>query len=192
MIYDAQMLNANLFQRLADLDHRFLEDARAGGCPHCGAALHRADYDRKPRDESAAALAPGSRRRSSLCCGRCRRRLTPFSVLFLGRKVYFGVIVLLAAALRSGVRPVTFERLSEIFGPSVATLRRWLAWWRSSLPASGFWRILGGFLPGARADALPRSLLDALGGAASSDRVVAALEILAPTTSGSAPRSLAF
>jgi hypothetical protein len=40
-------------------------------------------------------------RRFSLCCGRegCRRRATPPSVRFLGRRVYVGAVVIVASVL---------------------------------------------------------------------------------------------
>ena len=45
--------------------------------------------------------------RLSFCCDRdgCRKRATPPSVRFLGRKVYLGAVVVLVAAMRQGPRP---------------------------------------------------------------------------------------
>ena len=63
--------------------------------------LHRSDYPRKPR--GGPALPAEQERRFSLCCAVCRRRTTPPSVRFLGPKVYYGAVVILAACLAEGV-----------------------------------------------------------------------------------------
>ena len=92
--------NASFFAVLLKIDRDLAREAHAGGCPHCGAALHQANYPRKPR----GTVADGRQLRVlrySFCCSQdgCRRRLTPPSARFLGRKVYLGGVVVLAAAL---------------------------------------------------------------------------------------------
>ena len=99
---------------------------RAARCPHCGAALHRADYPRKPR--GAENLPPEWDWRLSFCCAQCRRRLTPKSVRFLGRKVYLGSVVLAACVLRGHGEKL--ERVAGRLKLKMSTLRRWMAWWR--------------------------------------------------------------
>ena len=47
--------------------------------------LHQAHYERKPRD--APLIWMEEKSRFSFCCGHCRRRCTPASVRFLGRRV---------------------------------------------------------------------------------------------------------
>src|SRR5271157_4368665 len=63
--------------------------------------LHRSDYDRKPRGALIAPAGEAFVRRFSLCCGRegCRKRATPPSLRFLGRRVYLGAVVLVASML---------------------------------------------------------------------------------------------
>jgi hypothetical protein len=43
----------------------------------------------------------------SLCCSRdgCRRRMTPPSVRFLGRRVYLGAVLVLVSAMQQGSLP---------------------------------------------------------------------------------------
>src|SRR5262245_19283304 len=78
------------------------ESTRQKGCS-CGGRLHCANYPRAPRCGSDH-LPEEYRCRFSFCCYRdgCRRRMTPPSVGFLGRKVYLGAIVILISALRQG------------------------------------------------------------------------------------------
>ena len=70
------------------------------GCD-CGGKLHRADYERKARG------VPQWDKCYSFCCDQedCRRRRTPESVRFLGRKVYAGLIVVLISAMLHGLKP---------------------------------------------------------------------------------------
>ena len=99
---------------------------RAARCPHCKAALHRANYPRKPR--GVENLPSEWDWRLSFCCAECRRRLTPKSVRFLGRKVHLGAVVLVACVLRGqGER---LERVAGRLKVKMSTLRRWVAWWR--------------------------------------------------------------
>src|SRR5262245_40518516 len=86
--------------RPEQLDRETTARLAAAGCPPCGGALHRSDYPRKP---SGALIAPEGEgdmcvTRFSLCCARegCRKRATPPSLRFLGRRVYLGVVVIVA------------------------------------------------------------------------------------------------
>ena len=78
------------------------ETTRKQGCP-CGGRLHSANYPRKPRG-TPRHLPEAYRLRLSFCCDRdgCRKRVTPPSVRFLGRKVYLAAIVILISAMRQG------------------------------------------------------------------------------------------
>jgi hypothetical protein len=136
--------------------------ARAAGCG-CGGRLHSATYPRKPRG-GPNSLDDGYGRRDSFCCAvkGCRRRTTPSSLRFLGRRVYLGVVVLLAAAMRQGPTPVRAMRLHELLGTSARTLRRWRRWWCEVFPASTLWRAMPKLLVSPKPDAnLPVALLDA-------------------------------
>jgi hypothetical protein len=61
-------------------------------------------------------------------------------VLFLGRRVHVGAVVVLASALVHGVTPRRARRLREALEVDRRTLARWRRWWRASLPATRFWR----------------------------------------------------
>ncbi|WP_245731956.1 hypothetical protein [Thiocapsa roseopersicina] len=89
---------------LLHIDEDLAEAAREAGCPACGGTLHQADYPRKPRGCPEPWREAFATRRS-FCCAQCRRRLTPRSVRFLGRRVYLGLIVVLACVRHRGQHP---------------------------------------------------------------------------------------
>ncbi len=128
--------------------------ARVQGCA-CGGALHRANYPRKVRGINVEA------KRDSLCCAKegCRRRTTPESVRFLGRRVYAGFIVVLLTALQHGPTARRLMILQEQLGVDRRTLERWRQWWREQFAQSAPWRTeRGRFVPPPDEAALPWSL----------------------------------
>jgi hypothetical protein len=105
---------------------------------------------------------------------------------FLGRKVFFGVVVLLLPVLRDGPTPKRRERLCGEFAVSLRTLRRWIRWWRETFPASRFWLASQGrFARPVASQTLPSSLCSALEGLGEApSRVLGMLRFLAPITTG--------
>jgi hypothetical protein len=97
----------------------------------------------------------------------------------LGRKVFFGLVVVLVPILREGLTPSRFARLQAQLGVSRRTVLRWRRFWQELFPASRQWpRVLAELLPVDRGR-LPGSLLAAFTGvAAGRDRLVAALRWL--------------
>jgi len=145
---------------LPRIDEDLAAQAREGRCPHCGGRLDRARYPRKPR--SIGELGATWRRRESLCCAEegCRRRTTPASVRFLGRRVYLGVVVVLATALAHGVTARRLRELRGALGVDRRTLERWRRWWREVFPATRFWKeARARFLPPVPEGDLPGSLV---------------------------------
>ena len=188
--------DSSLFSLLRRMDEQLAAAARAAGCP-CGGVLHRARYPRKPRG-GPEGLGPECRWRLSYCCGEegCRRRVTPFSVLFLGRRVFFGVVVVLVSALQEGPVRGRLARVQEAMdGTPISrrTLRRWERWWREGFVQSRFWMAARGLLGSAVDEGrLPGSLLEAFVGGDGRARLILLLRFLRPITSFSAPGSLAF
>jgi hypothetical protein len=82
-------------------------------------------------------------------------------VLFWGRRVYWGAVVLVCTALREGrVVGITAHRLQALFGVTRPTLARWLRYFRASFPQTPTWRRLVGRLwPPGRAGAVIADLL---------------------------------
>jgi hypothetical protein len=153
--------DARLYGLLLKCDEDLAVIARTAGCS-CGGVLHSASYARKPRGW-VVAQPEGYDRRHSFCCAEdgCRRRTTPPSVRFLGRKVYLGAVVALITALRHGVSARRAAELRRTIGASWRTLARWRTWWREVFTATPFWRVARAlFVPEVPAASLPWSLLD--------------------------------
>jgi hypothetical protein len=178
--------DSRFFDLLVRLDEELAVEARQAGCD-CGGALHRADYERKPRG-APAGIGSRCAVRFSLCCAKegCRRRRTPPSLRFLGRKVFFGVVVLLLPVLREGPTPERLARLGKAFAVSARTLRRWCRFWKETFVASRVWQaVRGRFATPVRTEEMPRSLLNAFAEASEGEeeRVVAVLRLVSPVGS---------
>ena len=133
--------SASFWSFLLAVDEDLAEETRKKGCP-CGGRLHCANYPRKPRG-AGLELTEFQSQRLSFCCDRdgCRKRATPPSVRFLGRKVYLAAIVILVSAMRQGLTPRRVRELSERFGADESTIVRWQTFWREHLPQTSFWKV---------------------------------------------------
>jgi hypothetical protein len=148
---------------LLSIDQELAATTRQAGCLCCGERLHRADFPRKPRG-GPAGLPPEYGRRLSFCCSRegCRKRVTPASVRFLGRKVYLHAVIILVAALQQGATPRRLRELSRILDLEIdrRTIARWRVFWQDEFPRTAFWKVARGFLlPAMDAASLPFELL---------------------------------
>ena len=184
--------DSRFYQFLFRIDQTIAAEVQAGGCPTCGGVLHSARYPRKPRGIRGV-LDESYESRLSFCCAEdgCRRRCTPPSVRFLGRKVYLGVLVVLLSALEHGLSPKRRQRLMETLEVSPQTLWRWCQWWRESFPASRPWQAVRGyFLPPLAPEQFPGALLGRLSGTDLRQRLCQMLGLLAPLTSPSWSGSL--
>lgn len=145
-----------LFKLLEKVDWNMAQEMKAEGCRYCGAKLDCGDYPRKPRG------GPSWDERHSFDCRRCRKRHTPPSVRFLGRRVYAGVVVVLAAAMMHGVASHRVERLRQVLGINEKTLKRWRTWWLETFAQSEFWKgARGRFMPTVDEKIMPLSLVKA-------------------------------
>jgi len=181
---EAILRDTRFYDLLLGFDRQIAEAAHAGRCPKCGAALHWGSWERKPRG-GPVGLEPRHRLRFSLCCAAdgCRKRETPGSLRFLGRKVYFGAMVVLISAMQSGLNPDRMKRLKELVGVSRRTVLRWRDWWRTVFTTSPFWRAHRGLAPTARDADLPASLLQSFAGAIE-QQLISLLRFLTPITTG--------
>jgi hypothetical protein len=176
--------DTSFFDLLQCMDDELARETQAAGCPHCDGSLHRACYPRKPRGVARAVLGPAYHWRWSFCCSRdgCRRRRTPASVRFLGRRIYLGVVVVLVSALNGDIGSARMAWLRQYLPLSAKTLRRWRQWWQADFVATRFWRDARARLASPVAPAtLPKGLLAQFAGPLS-DAVRSLLRFIAPVT----------
>lgn len=150
-------ISEKIFQLIEKADRDLAELVHAQPCPHCGGKVHWANYQRSPRGVDEQAI------RFSLCCSQegCRRRQTPESIRFLGRKAYPGLIVVLVSAMNHGLSQTRVAQLRETLAVSRATLNRWRRWWRSQFVRTLFWKAARArFMPVISESNLPRALCE--------------------------------
>jgi len=182
-LYQNLLRDASFYRLLIQLDDDLAAEARKRGCA-CGERLDRACYPRKPRGVPKE-LEDAYSCRHSFCCAKegCRKRTTPPSFRFLGRKVFVGAVVVLITVLRHGATPTRMAALRELVGVSRRTVERWREWWQRDFVQSAFWKAACGRqrapLDQSR---LPLSLLDAFCAQAEKDRMVDLLRFLLPLT----------
>jgi hypothetical protein len=176
-------LGREFFLVLEQRDEEITRRVAAARCGACGGPLHRADYERKPRGGLIAAAGEKVVVRFSLCCGRegCRKRSTPPSLRFLGRRVYLGVVVIVASLVAQAFAAAGAKQAT---GVPVRTMRRWLGWWRGPFISTEVFVAVRARLVGVVVAELPASIVERLGSSLplQVDRM---LEWLAPLTTGS-------
>jgi hypothetical protein len=177
MLFETEA-EGNFRDRLLTIDEAIAARVAAAGCPHCGGSLHRADYPRKPRGGGVFPAGEAFTRRLSLCCDRegCRRRSTPPSVRFFGRRVHLGLVVLLAHAYRRAC-----DEVRALLTVTQRTLDRWARWWQTAFVATAFFTdARARFAPPLALDALPDALLARFGDTRATATWGAALRFLSP------------
>jgi len=181
-------VDVTFWSSLLAWDQQIAAQVQAAGCPHCGGALHVANYPRKPRGEQRQTLGEAYTRRLSFSCARegCRRRTTPPSVRFLGRKVYLGAVISVLSAGAKALSNTQFSTLIEQLNLPAQTLNRWRLWWNEQVPASAYWQSLSGwFSPPISPRGLPGELLVRVQGSDLCDRLWVLLQLLSPLSCGS-------
>lgn len=185
-MFDEIEFGIEFFERLRAIDVVIVERAAMEKCRFCGGPLHRGDYLRKPRGGTLAAGGEKFVVRFSLCCGRegCRKRATPPSVRFLGRRVYLGAAVIVASVIALGITMASAVRRAT--GIPARTTRRWLGWWRGAFTTTSvFVDLSARLVPAVSRRTLPTSLLERLSGDEPASRVQKFLGWLAPITTTS-------
>lgn len=177
-----------VYELLEEVDRDLALKAQAGGCEHCGGALHRGDYPRKPRGKT------GWEKRHSFCCSRegCRKRKTPESVRFLGRRVYVGVVVVLVSAMMHGLSEQRVKRLGQVLEIDRRTLKHWREWWKDRFVQGRFWRtVRGRFRRPIVEEHMPLGLVEAFG-AWQREGLLKLMKFLSPITTISRKRVIAM
>ena len=154
--------STNLFHLLHHIDIDLADQQQKTGCPYCGGTLHYSNYQRKPR--GGPDLPDTLYKRFSLCCSKekCRHRTLPKSTLFMDRRVYFRVVILIITTLNQS-KPQEYSRnmLSKMLGANRKTITRWLTYFREIFPHSETWKTVRGFVnPTVSNRDLPGSLVE--------------------------------
>lgn len=133
---------SGLYEILQQHDKKLAARVQEGRCLLCGGPLDVANYPRKPR--GPVELLPDGvlYLRLSFCCRQCRKRHRPPSVLFLDRRIYIGLVVLLVPGRQVPEVPGIpgLHRILEALQISYRTLRRWRCWWQETFISSPFFR----------------------------------------------------
>lgn len=153
--------STNLFKLLHRIDIDLAAQQQKAGCPFCGSTLHYSNYQRQPR--GGPVLPENLYTRLSFCCSRenCRRRTLPKSTLFMDRRVYFRVVILIVTTLNQN-KPQKYSKnmLSELLDANRKTINRWLTYFRELFPKSRVWKTVRGFInPAVTNLELPGSLV---------------------------------
>lgn len=171
------------FRLLQEIDRDECRRVQGLGCPDCGGPLDRNDHARKPRGLPFEYFDSDPPRRLNLCCRHCRAHNMPESVVYLGRRVYVGVVLVLASILACGLTPRRLARVQAHLGVLAQTVRRWRQWWQTSFVQSRFWSERRGlFLPTVDVLDLPNDLVGRFVRRPEISRLLAFLRFLSPLT----------
>ena len=169
---------SSFYSFLQKIDQDTVAAMQATPCIFCNDQLDRADYLRKPRgvpdgiDEDFSV-------KYGLCCRRegCRKRTTPASVRFYGRRVF----LLFFMVLSTSVSESGCSRVAATMGVSRQTLANWRHFWREVFPQTALWRQKRGLLTfPPQPETLPGSLVEQLAGKLSNaESLIPALKFIA-------------
>lgn len=185
-MYQNFLYNANFHALLVAIDQEFIHKAKQERCI-CGGKLHKAHYPRSPLGLPAQ-FRSMYEERYSLCCVACRRRTTPPSVRFFGRRWFPAPLLVLISALSKGASERRCALVKRHFGITVSksTWKRWCCWWRDSFTVTKFWQQSKGLLLTTLQIThrhFPRTLLDIFPGVLT-EKIRLLLHFLSPLTAG--------
>ena len=172
---------------LIAIDKELADAAQKKGCLHCGGVLHQAAYPRSPFGMPAA-FRSFYEARLSFCCSNCRKRTTPPSVRFFGRRWFPAPLIIFISALMLGINERRLIQIKKHFGivVSESTWKRWRAWWRTVFVTTPFWLQAKGLLPPVSEiinGPFPRQLFSVFQGVLE-EKIHLLLRFLSPLTGG--------
>ena len=147
---------SRLYSLLHAIDVELYEQTKEAGCPYCAeqtdspGQLDDAFYERKPRG-GPPDLPDELRVRRSLCCAEegCRRRTLPPSCLYLGRKVYWRLVILVVLVCRQRRwESASYRELESLLGVSRSTIWRWMELYAERFADSDEWTVRRGLVGG--------------------------------------------
>lgn len=178
------LFDSSFHTLLIAIDRELADGIRQKGC-HCGGTLHQSNYPRSPFGLSAE-LRPAYHERFSFCCNDCRKRTTPPSVRFFGRRWYPAPLLLLISALMISVNEQRLTQIKRHFGITVSesTWKRWRRWWRNAFVETVFWKKASGLIPEAKGPmTMARRMLTSFQGKID-NKMLLLLKFISPITAG--------
>ncbi len=161
------LMNTSVHLFLEVIDQELANDVLNKQCPDCAGSLHKANYPRSPMGISPEFRDHYSER-LSFCCDTCRKRTTPPSVRFFGRRWYPAPVFMLICLLSLGINERRLSQMKRYFGLTIneSTWKRWRRWWRESFIATDFWRKEKGLVASSLEETIsfPRALLKLFSG----------------------------
>lgn len=132
---------------ILEVDQEMANICAENGCIYCGGKLHQADYPRSPAGMPKSYRDQYSQR-FSFCCAKCRKRTTPPSVRFFGRRWYPAPLHIFISIMTCGINKRRIALIKKHFGIVVreSTWRRWRKWWRDEFVITKFWQSARGQL----------------------------------------------
>jgi hypothetical protein len=180
------LINANFHSFLDLMEQDLANQTQQRGCPKCGRKLHQANYPRSPVG-ILARFRDYYKERLSFCCSKCRKRMTPPSVKFFGRRWYAAPLFILISALACGISEYRLAQVKRHFGINVteSSWKRWRRWWRELFVATTFWQQAKGLVPSVLEinKTFPRALLTVFQGTLA-QKTCFLLKFLSPLTQG--------
>ena len=177
---------------LQHFDQDLANQCRAQGCTHCMGRLHLARYPRKPRGGGRHWREQYSWR-WSFCCSAdaCRKRTTPPSLCFLGRRVYLGAVVALSACMEQGLSDRRLAALKLVLAVPRRTLKRWRVWWQQVFVHTAFWQVARArLMPPVDERQLPSSLFERFAGVDFETQLGHLLNFISPLSTRAAERAV--
>ncbi len=139
-----------LIEQLWQADCAYAAEIQAAGCS-CGGNLNNCDYLRKPKglDCDDERYNPEWDKRLCFCCGRCRRYVIPASLRFLGRRHYWGWLILIKCVVgqdKAALKDCLEELRANDVSIDERTVQRWLDWWQEEFVHSECFKTLRGLM----------------------------------------------
>ena len=184
-MYYKLLQNPSFHSLLLDIDHQLSEQYRLKRCPFCKGPLHKSNYSRSP-----LGLVNKHRKyystRLSFCCGYCRKRTTPPSVRFFGRRRFVAPVFMFISMLNCKITQNSLRKMHRYFNVNISkrTWTRWRKWWNTLFVQTKFWKQAKGLLHlGSLLKEHPRSLLLSFE-STFSNKMILILQFLSPLTAG--------
>lgn len=181
------LFKSSFHAHLIKIDLELANSCAEKGCVCCGDKLHKCDYPRSPMGMPLAFRDQYSQR-ISFCCSNCRKRTTPPSVRFFGRRWYPAPLFIFISIMVCGINKRRLALIGKHFGISVreSTWRRWRKWWRDEFVVTKFWQHAKGQMSSAdkiTQGILPRAIFNLYTGNIE-QKILLFLPFLSPLTIG--------